>query len=121
MTILAMADLHGMLTVYRQLKHLVVDYAAEAVILAGDLLLGSSDTLSVEEAQGAEARQILEILAALPVPVLYIMGNDDFIELGSHETHVRSIHSRRVVLGDFAFVGYQYGAATAPGADQRRL
>ena len=43
----------------------------------------------------------------MKVPVLYIMGNDDWVEL-PEEKPLRSIHGHRVELGRFNFVGYQY-------------
>jgi hypothetical protein len=52
------------------------------VVLAGDLLHGGGDDLSVEAAQRRGADEVIEILRELDRPLLYIMGNDDMIELG---------------------------------------
>jgi Icc-related predicted phosphoesterase len=48
------------------------------------------------------------MLARASVPVLYIMGNDDLVELNSPFDQVQSIHGRSVDCGSFSFVGYQY-------------
>lgn len=108
MKILAMADLHGDLSIYRQLKELVRTFDVEVVVLAGDLLHSSRSDLTIEEAQRENANQILEVLHSLSIPVLYIMGNDDLIELGCENNLVQSIHGRRVMIGRYTFVGYQY-------------
>ena len=48
------------------------------------------------------------MLLEVGVPILYIMGNDDLIELDSVPDKLIPIHNRRVELGGFKFVGYQY-------------
>jgi len=58
----------------------------DAVVLAGDLLHGAADHLSIEEAQRREADQLIGILCELGLPVLYVMGNDDMIELTTRTT-----------------------------------
>jgi hypothetical protein len=42
----------------------------------------------------ASAREIRGILATVPCPILYIMGNDDLLDLGD-EGGIQSIHGRR--------------------------
>ncbi len=108
MKILAMADLHGDLGIYCQLKELVRTFDVEVVVLAGDLLHSFRSDLTIEQAQSENANQISKVLHSLSIPVLYIMGNDDLIELDCQNKLVQSIHGRRVVIGRFAFVGYQY-------------
>jgi Icc-related predicted phosphoesterase len=108
MNILAMADVHGDLGIYSQLQGLVRTFNVEVVVLAGDLLHSFRSDLPIEQAQRENAIEILEILHSLSKPVLYIMGNDDFIELGCQNNLVQSIHGRRVTIGRYAFVGYQY-------------
>jgi hypothetical protein len=58
-----------------------------------------------EDAQRYQAQTLTQLLAAAGVPVLYLMGNDDLVDLDSRSTRVQSIHDRRVTLGAFSFVG----------------
>ena len=41
------------------------------------------------------------------MPVLYIIGNDDLVELESDSDRVQSMHGRRITCGPVNFVGYQ--------------
>ena len=84
--------------------------AAEAVVLAGDLLGVPDGFASVEDAQRADSTEICALLAELPpaVPVFYIMGNDDWIEVGSEAGRMQSLNLTRRDYGGFNFVGYQY-------------
>ena len=108
MNILACADVHGRPAVYQWLVATAREHEVEAILLAGDLL-GCPDGFDApEDAQRHEAQIVTGLLEAAGVPVLYIMGNDDLVELDSHSTHVQSIHARRMTLGAFGFVGYQY-------------
>ena len=54
MRILAIADIHGAIEVYRWLPGAVSDYHADVLILAGDLLTGGW-----EEEQSEHARTIV--------------------------------------------------------------
>lgn len=108
MRILAMSDVHGNMDVYRWMKSLVREHGIDVVILAGDLLRGAGDDLTIEEAQRREAEELLPILKSLEVPVLYIMGNDDMIHLDYEDELIHAIHGRRVTVDDFNFVGYQF-------------
>jgi Icc-related predicted phosphoesterase len=104
-----MADIHGSLDVYRRVPHLAVEYQAEVLVLAGDLLGGpDNDSVAIEEAQCADAREILRMLKPLTVPVLYIMRNDDLVEPEPAGSQFQSIHGRRLDLGAYNFVGYQF-------------
>jgi Icc-related predicted phosphoesterase len=108
MRVLAAADIHGRSRVYEWLLNVVGQYRVEALLLAGDLL-GCPDGFDTpEDAQRHEARALTALLETAAVPVLYIMGNDDLVELGCDGAGVQSIHGRRVALGAFNFVGYQY-------------
>ena len=108
MRILGMSDLHGHHEVYRAIPELVREHAVEAVILAGDLLGAPDGFETIEAAQHADAEAIVEILDGLSVPVLYVMGNDDLVELEPCSDHIQSLHGRRIDLGSYNFVGYQY-------------
>ena len=80
----------------------------QAIVLAGDLL-GCPDGFDTpQQAQEHEARILVEFLEGTQVTVFYIMGNDDLVELNSHSKWVQSLQGRRVQIGHFAFVGYQY-------------
>ncbi len=103
MTILAAADIHGALGVYEWLVRLAQQPQTGALILAGDLFGGGW-----EREQTEEARRIVPVLQQAPVPVLYLMGNDDFVWLGHEDERIQLLHNRRLELGDYGFVGYQY-------------
>jgi hypothetical protein len=65
------------------------------VLVAGDLLgVPDGDFPTIEEARRASAQDISRTLAPLPMPVLYIMGNDDLVELGSAGSQLQCIHGR---------------------------
>lgn len=108
MRLLAAADLHGDHAVYRWLVRTARDLRPDAVVLAGDLLGYPDGHGTVEQAQRADAAKVLAILDEMDDPVFTIMGNDDWIELESKKSGMRSIHGVRVELGEFNLVGYQY-------------
>ena len=108
MRILAMADIHGVHHVYRAIPELAEKHQVEGLVLAGDLLGTPDDLAPIEEAQRRSAREILGILAPLKVPVFYIMGNDDLVELEPASSQIQSIHGRRVDWGPYNLVGYQF-------------
>lgn len=108
MRVLASADVHGKWPVYQWLVTVAREHGVQAIVLAGDLL-GCPDGFDTpEQGQQHEARILVQFLEGADVPVFYIMGNDDLVELNSHSNRVQSLHGRRVQAGDFAFVGYQY-------------
>lgn len=79
-----------------------------ALVLAGDLLGVPYGYDSIEEAQRADCQVVAQILRRANIPTFYIMGNDDWVELDSPGLEVQSIHGRRVELGSFNLVGYQF-------------
>ena len=101
MRLLAAADIHGVVSVYQWLVSQA--HFADVLILAGDLL-----DADFEEAQRQQAQGIVNILRSSPVPVLYIMGNDDNVPLDYEDKLIVPLHDRRVEIGGFNFVGYQY-------------
>ena len=108
MRILAAADLHGARPVYEWLARTASDAQVDAVVLGGDLL-GCPDGFDTPEAaQEHEAKVLAEFLSTLGLPVLYIMGNDDLVELPATCDRVRSIHGRQARLEAYTLVGYQY-------------
>jgi Icc-related predicted phosphoesterase len=120
MRLLAMADIHGNADVYCCVRQLAGEYRAEALVLAGDLLgVPDGNFLTIEEAQCASAREILRMLAPLTIPVLYIMGNDDLVELEPAGSQFQSIHGRRLDLGPYNFVGYQFSPPFAGGVFEK--
>jgi Icc-related predicted phosphoesterase len=108
MRILASADVHGSQPVYEWLLNLAREQEVDAIVLAGDLLgyLDGFDT--PEDAQRHEANWLTDVLEGSGLPVLYIMGNDDFVDLNPSASRVQSIHQREVRCGRFRFVGYQF-------------
>jgi uncharacterized protein len=115
MRILAIADIHGAVEVYEWLRGSVSEYRADAIILAGDLLIGGW-----EEEQSAQARSVvMPLLEKIPVPVFFIMGNDDHIEIESENENVRSVHGKRIDFGPFVVVGYQFSPPFVGGRHER--
>ncbi len=108
MKVLAISDIHGRIDVYEWVRALVRDYEIETSVLAGDLLGGHGEGSTVEEAQRHESKQIIEILQSLQIPVSYIMGNDDMVDLDYRDELIHPIHAARRELGEYNFVGYQY-------------
>jgi len=108
MRVLASADLHGQRSVYEWLVRTTDEQRVDAVVLAGDLLGCPDGFASVEAAQQHEAHSLSEFLNGVGLPVFYIMGNDDLVELDSRASRVQSIHGRRVTFGSYSFAGYQY-------------
>jgi Icc-related predicted phosphoesterase len=125
MRVLASADVHGKRPVYDWLLTVAQEHHVEAIVLAGDLLGCLDGFETPEQAQRHEAAMLIELLETAGAPVLYIMGNDDLIELDSGSDRVRSIHGRKIACGRFTFVGYQYslpftgGPFEKPDADIR--
>lgn len=108
MDILACADLHGHYDIYDWLSGVAACMEPDVVVLAGDLLGAPEGFDTVEESQRADAIAVLQILGRMTQPVLYVMGNDDMVELESKKIGIRSLHNTRVELGGLGFVGYQY-------------
>jgi Icc-related predicted phosphoesterase len=108
MRILAMSDIHGHFGVYEWMVHVVETNEIDLLVLAGDLLGGHGDELTIEDAQRREAERVVRILRKLSIPVVYIMGNDDQVSLEADDAAFLPIHGRHVKCGDFSFLGYQY-------------
>jgi len=108
MQILASADLHGDLDIYEWLVGVAVNTKPDVLVMAGDLLNGSGVFGTVEEAQRANALEILNIISRVNQPVLYLMGNDDMIELEPNMDSIQSINNTSIEIGGLNFVGYQY-------------
>lgn len=119
MRILAIADVHGSRPIYNWLLAAAREHRVEAMILAGDLLGCPEGFDTPEEAQRHDAEQLIGLLDAAGLPVLYIMGNDDLIELDSSSKRVQSIHGRRTQVGRFGFVGYQCSLPFMGGAFEK--
>ena len=99
--VLAAADIHGTLFVYEWLVGLAS--SVDVLVLAGDLF----DT-DFPAKQQKQAEKIVARLRASSVPVLYLMGNDDYVPLDYEDSLIQPLHGRRVEIGEFNFVGYQY-------------
>ena len=115
MRILAIADIHGEIGVYKWLRDAVSDYGADTLILAGDLLMGGW-----EEEQSEQARTVvMPLLLTIPVPIFFIMGNDDHIELEPENEKIKSVHGRRLEYGTYGIVGYQYSPPFVGGCHEK--
>jgi len=101
MRILASADIHGVLSVYQWLVEQT--RSTDVLVLAGDLF-----DADFEEHQREQGRNILAILRDSKVPVLYLMGNDDNVSLDYEDNFIKPLHGRKVEIGDWNFVGYEY-------------
>jgi uncharacterized protein len=103
MQILAAADLHGAIDVYKWLVTIAAEHRVELLILAGDLFSAGS-----QEDQREQGREIVSILRGANIPCFYIMGNDDEVSLEHEDAEITCIHEKCLPLGPFRFVGYQY-------------
>jgi Icc-related predicted phosphoesterase len=89
--------------VYRWLARVAREEQPALLILAGDLL-----SSGWEEEQRGQVPEIVAALREMPVPVFYLMGNDDVIALDVEDEQIRFLHGNRIEWGGFNFVGYQY-------------
>jgi Icc-related predicted phosphoesterase len=119
MRILAASDIHGKHDVYEWLVDVAAERKPDLVILAGDLLGVPDNHDSVEAAQEADRERVCHRLDRLEVPVLYITGNDDWVEIEETSPARRSLHGRRIEVGCFNFVGYQYTLPFMGGVNER--
>ena len=119
MRILATSDLHGDHGAYSWMVQVAASREPDAVVLAGDLLGGPPGFETIEAAQAHDAAAVLGILRGISCPVLYVMGNDDMIELPPGPAHVASVHGRRIDIGGCNFVGYQYSLPFMAGVFEK--
>lgn len=101
MRLLAAADVHGRWPVYEWLLATARE-RADLLVLAGDLFTNDAR----EQAQ--HAARLSAMLRESGLRVLYLMGNDDELPLGYEDERVQCVHGRRIEVGGFGFVGYQY-------------
>jgi Icc-related predicted phosphoesterase len=93
------SDLHGNHTAYRWLAGLSAARQVDLMILAGDLLGCPDGYDTVEAAQSQDAAAIVAILKSARIPIYYIMGNDDLVELKPPSDQFISLHGQRVEIG----------------------
>jgi Icc-related predicted phosphoesterase len=105
--VLACADLHGFRDVYAWLIEMVHSENPDAMVLAGDLLGFAAGYGSFEDAQAADAKEVVAMLSEIACPVFYLMGNDDWVDLSPSDPGIQSVHGRRVPFDEFNIVGYQ--------------
>ena len=108
MRLLAGADFHGDREVRRWFVAKARELDVDAIVLAGDILGFPGEVDDAEEDQAIDARHLEADLLAAERPVLFIMGNDDLIDFDPRGEQFLPLHDRRVEIGDFNFVGYQY-------------
>jgi Icc-related predicted phosphoesterase len=119
MLLLCSADVHGNHAAYEWLLRQAHEQQVDALVLAGDLLGCPDGFETPEDAQRADAAQLCRLLDRPGLPVFYVMGNDDLVELGSISPSVRSVHGRKVQAGGISFVGYQYSLPFMGGTFER--
>ena len=120
MKILAAADFHGNHDIYAWLVRCAKETRADAVVLAGDLLSAQpGDDGPIEKDHRADAETTVALLAPVGVPIFYIMGNDDMVELEPRASGIETIHGRRIELGNFNLVGYQYSLPFMGGIHEK--
>jgi Icc-related predicted phosphoesterase len=101
--ILAIADIHGVMSVYEWLVVLVEEYQVDLLLIAGDLFAADW-----EDGQREQARQIIPVLKRVAAPCFYIMGNDDNVALDFEDEQIKPLHGRRHSYETYNLVGYQY-------------
>jgi len=116
--VFAASDVHGQHRFYERLPRAIDAARAEVLVLAGDLLGYPDGFGSIEEAQRADAREVCRHLDRVPVPVFYLMGNDDWVELECGNP-AASLHARRVTCGQYNLVGYQYSLPFMGGIHEK--
>lgn len=119
MRILTGADFHGSLDHYRWFLGEARDLDVEALILAGDLFGYADEVDDPDEDQRLNAAQVKDLFRFCDLPVLFIMGNDDHFDIGESWEGWTPPHERRVELGGFSFVGYQYSRPWMGGVFER--
>jgi Icc-related predicted phosphoesterase len=119
MKVLAASDIHGYYAVYSWLVQKAREKRVDFLLLAGDLLGCPRGYETVQDAQRHDAATITGILRAIELPIYYIMGNDDLVELDPCSDQFTSIHSRRVELPDGNLVGYQYSPLFIGGVHEK--
>jgi Icc-related predicted phosphoesterase len=75
---------------------------------------------TIDFAQEHDARWISSELQKAHLPVLYVMGNDDLVELSPADDSFIPINHRRVEHDGLGFVGCQYSLPFMGGANEKR-
>lgn len=108
MRILAGADFHGNLAIVSWFVEEALSRKVKLIVLAGDQLGYTDEVEDPKEDQTFNARRVEAALLEAAVPIFYIMGNDDMVELDPVEGKLEPLHNRRMEFGNLNFVGYQY-------------
>jgi Icc-related predicted phosphoesterase len=119
MRVLASADLHGFRDVYAWLDGVARAEQPDAVVLAGDLLGFAGGYSTFEEAQTADAEEVVALLSRIECPVFYVMGNDDWVDLKPTDPSIQSVHGKRISIGEFNLVGYQHTLPFMGGINEK--
>jgi Icc-related predicted phosphoesterase len=108
MRIIACSDLHGNYDLYQWIVELNQKLDPDLIVICGDLFGYPVRFPSLETAQQADGKKISQILTQISKPILYIMGNDDFVPFRPKQDNIYHIHSKSLTFGNFNFIGYQY-------------
>ena len=103
------ADQHGKWPVFQLAAEGRAPASHRRYRARGRPIMGCPDGFDTpEEAQRHDANKLNALLATVAIPIFYVMGNDDLVELNSNSDRVQSVHARQVRWGRFTIVGYQY-------------
>lgn len=97
MTILFSSDLHGNEKAYKRFISLLSSENYEFGILSGDLTCPGCDN----------SKQLKQILKSTDKTIYYLMGNMDSEEW-AEDSNLVFINQRKISLGAYSIVGYQY-------------
>lgn len=113
MKILSVADIHGNMKIFKEIKNIIEEKNVDILILPGDLY-PKPDEVTFETFKGiqeASAMDISNLLEDLTIPIYYILGNDDWIETGINCGI--NIHQRLIEHNGVYFTGFEYVPKTS--------
>jgi Icc-related predicted phosphoesterase len=108
MKIIATADLHGNIKLYKELAILANEMCCDAVVICGDML-PKSFVLTFKDlvaAQYSSEEKIDKVLGKIKCPVIYIPGNDDWADINLDNGIC--IDGKKFSIGGVTFIGFPY-------------
>lgn len=108
MKILSVADIHGNMNIYKEIKKIVEDKDVDVLILPGDLYPKPDEVTfeTYKAIQEGSAMDISNLLNDLNIPIYYVLGNDDWVESGI--TCGENVHNRIIEHKGVYFTGFEY-------------